>query len=63
LIRLAPTHDAELVLPRLGEPVEPSRVEHVTPWWRVTAAQPVLDEEALSLPPTEGGDAVTWPMD
>jgi L-ascorbate metabolism protein UlaG (beta-lactamase superfamily) len=63
LIRLAPTHDAELVMPRLGEPVEPSRVELVTPWWRVTAAQPVIDEEPLSLPPTEGGDAVTWPMD
>jgi hypothetical protein len=23
-----------LVMPRLGEPVEPAHVETVTPWWR-----------------------------
>jgi L-ascorbate metabolism protein UlaG (beta-lactamase superfamily) len=63
LIRLAPAQGAQLVMPRLGEAVEPSRVEQVTPWWRPTAAPQLVDEEPLSLPPTEGGDAVSWPMD
>jgi L-ascorbate metabolism protein UlaG (beta-lactamase superfamily) len=53
LLDLAPAHGAHLVMPRLGEPVEPSRAGRVTPWWR-----------AASLPPaTDGGDAVAWPMD
>jgi L-ascorbate metabolism protein UlaG (beta-lactamase superfamily) len=69
LLRLAPAHGARLVMPRLGEPVEPSRAERVTPWWRAAApdgsAWPALiDEEPPSLPPaTDGGDAVAWPMD
>src|SRR5205085_725988 len=37
LLELAPAHDAHLVMPRLGEPVEPSRAERVTPWWRAAA--------------------------
>ena len=34
LIRLAPARGTRLVMPRLGEAVEPSRVERVEPWWR-----------------------------
>jgi L-ascorbate metabolism protein UlaG (beta-lactamase superfamily) len=34
LLALAPRRDARLVMPRLGEPVEPARVERVVPWWR-----------------------------
>jgi L-ascorbate metabolism protein UlaG (beta-lactamase superfamily) len=70
LLQLAPAQGARLVMPRLGEPVEPSRVERVTPWWRAAiaaAARPGearADEEPVSLPPnTEGGDALSWPMD
>src|SRR5450432_994303 len=70
LLELAPAHGAHLVMPRLGEPVEPSRVEGVAPWWRAAAApdegpHPALvEEEPPSLAPaSEGGDAVTWPMD
>jgi len=70
LLKLAPAQGARLVMPRLGEPVEPSRVELVTPWWRA-AAKPRGDsqldkghEELPSLPPAaEGGDTVVWPMD
>jgi L-ascorbate metabolism protein UlaG (beta-lactamase superfamily) len=70
LLQLAPSHGAHLVMPRLGEPVEPSRAERVTPWWRAATAaseghrgEPV-EQETPSLPPaTEGGDAVAWPMD
>jgi hypothetical protein len=70
LLKLAPAHGAHLVMPRLGEPVEPSRAEHVTPWWRAAAVlegsqrPAIVDEEPPSLPPaTEGGDAIAWPMD
>jgi L-ascorbate metabolism protein UlaG (beta-lactamase superfamily) len=34
LLRLGPARAAHLVMPRLGEAVEPSRVETVEPWWR-----------------------------
>jgi L-ascorbate metabolism protein UlaG (beta-lactamase superfamily) len=70
LIQLAPAAGARLVMPRLGEPVEPSRAEHVTPWWRAAAEvgersrADAADEEPPSLPPpAEGADAVAWPMD
>jgi L-ascorbate metabolism protein UlaG (beta-lactamase superfamily) len=70
LLRLGPAHGAHLIMPRLGEPLEPSRAESVTPWWRAAgesdaSQRPALvDEEAPSLPPaTAGGDAVAWPMD
>jgi hypothetical protein len=70
LLQLAPARGAHLVMPRLGEPVEPSRAERVTPWWRAAAARDeshrpaLVDEELPSLPPvTESGDAVAWPMD
>jgi L-ascorbate metabolism protein UlaG (beta-lactamase superfamily) len=70
LLRLAPAQDAQLVMPRLGEPAEPSRVEGVTPWWRAAAApdggprQARLDDEPPSLAPdTEGGTAIAWPID
>lgn len=33
LVKLAPT-SAPLVMPRLGQPVEPSHVQSIDPWWR-----------------------------
>ena len=36
LLGLAPSIGARLIMPRLGEPVEPVHAEKVTPWWRVT---------------------------
>lgn len=38
LLTLAPAAGARLVMPRLGEPVEPARCDEVTPWWRDVAA-------------------------
>jgi L-ascorbate metabolism protein UlaG (beta-lactamase superfamily) len=38
LLSLAPKQDVALMMPRLGEPIEPSRVEAVDPWWRPIAA-------------------------
>jgi L-ascorbate metabolism protein UlaG (beta-lactamase superfamily) len=70
LLELAPASDVNLVMPRLGEPVEPSRAEEVSPWWRVTPAQderpqplPVEEEPPSLAPAAEDGDAVAWPID
>ena len=51
----------------LGEAVEPSRAERVTPWWRAAAAAvkgPAAEPEAMA-PAAEGDpDArVEWPID
>ncbi len=34
LLELAPPRGVHLLMPRLGEAVEPARVDHVVPWWR-----------------------------
>lgn len=38
LLELAPQRDLRLVMPRLGEAVEPAQVESVEPWWREVSA-------------------------
>jgi len=38
LVEVAPSRGVQLVMPRLGEPLEPRRVETVEPWWRTIAA-------------------------
>jgi L-ascorbate metabolism protein UlaG (beta-lactamase superfamily) len=61
LLKLAPSQGVHLVMPQLGQAVEPSRVERVDPWWRPVAAQKVDEskpEEATVLPPEMG-----WPID
>lgn len=39
-----------LVMPRLGEAIEPAHVEGVTPWWRAVAQSRKVTESA-GLPP------------
>ncbi|MGO8996351.1 MAG: MBL fold metallo-hydrolase [Polyangiaceae bacterium] len=70
LLKLAPAQGVQLVMPRLGEAVEPSRAEQVAPWWRAAGARDegtraaLVEEEPPSLAPAaEGGDAVAWPID
>ena len=63
LLALAPERGAQLVMPRLGEPVEPSRVERVVPWWREVgrgrvAAAPAAPAEPMTLP-----KQMPWPVD
>ena len=62
LLELAPKAGARLVMPRLGEPVEPAHAESVSPWWRaVDSSAPGKRRFAaptLSLP-----KAMPWPMD
>jgi hypothetical protein len=53
---------AQLVMPRLGEPVEPEHAERVEPWWRTvdTVAQGLKADAPAetSLP-----KAMSWPID
>jgi L-ascorbate metabolism protein UlaG (beta-lactamase superfamily) len=62
LLELAPKAGVQLVMPRLGEPVEPAHAEAATPWWRVVAegaaSRRHVAAPALSLP-----KAMPWPMD
>lgn len=63
LLAQAPVLGVQLVMPRLGEPVEPAFAERVVPWWRSAdaprAGEPVLVEaEALSVP-----RSAAWPLD
>jgi L-ascorbate metabolism protein UlaG (beta-lactamase superfamily) len=57
---------ARLVMPRLGEPVEPAHAEKVEPWWRAVDA--VVDTAARE-PETDTSAATTlpktmpWPID
>ena len=62
LLTLAPQHDVRLVMPRLGEPVEPAHSEAVTPWWRgvdkAAHGKPPAAPEVTRLP-----KAMPWPID
>jgi L-ascorbate metabolism protein UlaG (beta-lactamase superfamily) len=62
LLELAPQSGAQLLMPLLGQPVEPAHAEAVRPWWR--------EVETTALPP--GGKksaepslpaAAPWPLD
>jgi L-ascorbate metabolism protein UlaG (beta-lactamase superfamily) len=62
LLALAPQQGVQLVMPRLGEAVEPSRVEGVTPWWREVDAgrrrKAAPEPEPMTLP-----KSMPWPVD
>jgi L-ascorbate metabolism protein UlaG (beta-lactamase superfamily) len=61
LLALAPQRGAQLVMPRLGEAVEPEQVEGVVPWWRAVDAKagtPAAEPVAMTLP-----KSMPWPVD
>lgn len=60
LLRLAPSQGVPLLMPRLGEAVEPAHLEAVVPWWRG------LDEGAPPVRPAEApamARELPWPLD
>jgi L-ascorbate metabolism protein UlaG (beta-lactamase superfamily) len=62
LFELGPKQGAQLLMPRLGEPVEPVRVDKVAPWWRAVDATTekfkVEGIDEIKLP-----KAMPWPFD
>jgi L-ascorbate metabolism protein UlaG (beta-lactamase superfamily) len=51
-----------LLMPHLGEPVEPSRVERVQPWWRAVERL-APDEPPAKREPPAAPTTLPWPMD
>ena len=65
LFELGPKQGANLLMPRLGEPVEPAHAHELAPWWRAAdAREPQRRREtrtetpAITLP-----KAMPWPFD
>jgi L-ascorbate metabolism protein UlaG (beta-lactamase superfamily) len=62
LLELAPRTDAQLLMPLLGQAVEPAHAETVRPWWREIDDMPVKsassEEGEVTLP-----TSVPWPLD
>ncbi len=60
LFALAPKQGVQLVMPQLGQPVEPSHVDGVNPWWRQPHPhdEPAPEPVPVSLPKT-----MPWPID
>ncbi len=52
-----------LVMPRLGEPVEPAHVEGVKPWWRAANGQAVTTPAAEMVGAVSLPKSVPWPID
>jgi L-ascorbate metabolism protein UlaG (beta-lactamase superfamily) len=60
LFSLGPKRGAQLVMPRLGEPVEPAHGTPLTPWWRAVDSAPsqLRIEPRVTLP-----KSTPWPID
>lgn len=63
LLAMAPARGVQLVMPRLGEPVEPAHADAVTPWWRGVDSrsgrgEAAADEAVLTMP-----KSMPWPAD
>jgi L-ascorbate metabolism protein UlaG (beta-lactamase superfamily) len=72
LYDLGPRQNVRLVMPRLGEPIEPQHEFTLAPWWRVvdSASAPATHDIETSTAPTADGadateppDSVPWPLD
>lgn len=64
LLEVAPKRGVQLVMPMLGAPVEPSRVDKVEPWWRSVTALEKQDAKPLEPDPdTDQADPVPDPID
>lgn len=56
LLEIAPPRDVQLVMPILGDPVEPSRAAPAAPWWRSVSQR----EFELPQPAKAGEDGNQW---
>lgn len=62
LLALGPAKGARLLMPKLGEPVEPGHGHEVKPWWRA-ANLPGSRQRASDLPVMSLPKAMPWPFD
>jgi L-ascorbate metabolism protein UlaG (beta-lactamase superfamily) len=62
LYALAQKQNLQLVMPRLGEAIEPALVDTVSPWWRNVETSPAPpsdpENESVAMPET-----MPWPLD
>jgi L-ascorbate metabolism protein UlaG (beta-lactamase superfamily) len=63
LLQLAPKHAARLLMPRLGEAVEPASAEAVTPWWRGVDTKTGVDRTPVQPVAEALPKAMPWPVD
>jgi L-ascorbate metabolism protein UlaG (beta-lactamase superfamily) len=64
LLALAPALGVPLLMPRLGEAVEPARVEAVRPWWRGVDEPRSPDRTRVPMPVDSViPKAMPWPLD
>jgi len=62
LLELGPKAGARLLMPRLGEPLEPAHEHEVEPWWRVVDAAARGPSSGAPVPTTLP-KVMPWPID
>ena len=62
LLELASKTGAQLIMPRLGQPVEPAHAEEVEPWWR-GVDQMLRGAEPNAPPAMTMPKSMPWPID
>jgi hypothetical protein len=62
-VQLAPARGVQLVMPRLGQPVQPSRVEVVDPWWRALGERQEVKAPRVDEAPPVVPAKLSWPID
>jgi L-ascorbate metabolism protein UlaG (beta-lactamase superfamily) len=63
LLALGPKKGAQLLMPRLGEAVEPAQVERVWPWWRAVDAERSGDRAQAEPVAETLPKSMPWPID
>ncbi len=66
LLSLGTKGNAQLMMPRLGEAVEPAHAERVTPWWRAVDSREIAmapANDAPNAPPMTLPKQMPWPID
>jgi len=66
LLSLAPRHGARLLMPRLGEAVEPADARDPRPWWRDGTVSAPMQARPAHAEPAEAAPApaaMPWPLD
>jgi L-ascorbate metabolism protein UlaG (beta-lactamase superfamily) len=64
LLKLAPRTSARLLMPKIGQAIEPALGLPLTPWWRpVTKLEDSVPESDDAPPSPAGANALSWPLD